>query len=86
MERIDTGPISAALDTLHGARKLPQKEAIQHLRSFLETVSPGDESKFATDARAALTMLITSIEAEGSASDDAWQRAIETMTSLANNS
>ncbi len=86
MMRINTGSISAALDALHGARKLPPTEAIEHLHSFLDTISPpGHESKFATEARAALNLLVARLETNGSASDDVWQRAIETMTSLANN-
>jgi len=86
MTRINTGSVSAALDTLHGARKLPPGEAIERLHSFLDTISPpGHESRFPADARAALNSLITSLETAGSATDDVWQRAIEAMTSLANN-
>ena len=86
MTRINTGSIAAALDTLHGARKLPPTEAIERLQSFSDTISPpGHESKFAADASAALKVVTTSLEVNGSASDDAWQHAIETMTTLANN-
>ena len=86
MTRINTGSVSAAIDTLHGARKLPPEEAIGHLRSFLDTISPpGHESGFAANARTALNTLITDLENNGSATDDVWQGAIETMTSLANN-
>jgi hypothetical protein len=86
MARINTGSISAAIDTLHGARKLPPDEAIERLRSFSDTVSPpGHDGKFTTDARTALNLLVTDLEKNGSASDDVWQGAIETMTSLANN-
>lgn len=86
MTRINTGSVSAALDTLHGARKLPPEEAIERLRSFLDTISPpGHDSKFASDASAALGLLINGLETNGSAGDDVWQGAIEKMTSLANN-
>jgi hypothetical protein len=51
MMRINTGSISAALDTLHGARKLPTEEAIERLGSFLDTISPpGHEGKLAVEA------------------------------------
>jgi hypothetical protein len=86
MTRINTGSISAAIDTLHGARKWPPAEAIEHLRSFLDTISPpGHNTKSALEARDALNLLISGLEMDGAAGDDVWQRAIETMTSLANN-
>jgi len=85
MARVNTGSISAALDTLHGARRLPPREAVERLRSFSETISPpGHEGKSPTDARVALDALIASLEKDGSATDDVWQGAIEKMTSLAN--
>ena len=87
MTRINTGSIAAALDALHGARKLPPDKAIEHLNSFLDVLSPlAPENKIAGDAFAALNLLVTSLEENGSATDDAWQHAVETMTSLANSS
>lgn len=86
MTRINTGSVSAAIDTLHGARKLPPTEAIERLQSFLDTIStPGHSGKSALDARDAMSLLINALKEDGSAGDDVWQRAIETMTSLANN-
>jgi hypothetical protein len=75
----------AALDTLHGARSLPPAEAIAELRDFLESIdtSVPDGPRFA-DASEALTVLVSQLETEGAATDDDWQRAIETMLSLAN--
>ncbi|MET0409075.1 MAG: hypothetical protein ABW006_11970 [Hyphomicrobium sp.] len=86
MTLINTGSVSAALDTLHGARKLPPAEAIEYLRSFLGTLSPpGHNTKSASDARDALSLLINKLETNGFAGNDVWQQAIATMTSLANN-
>jgi hypothetical protein len=75
----------AALDTLHGARGLPPAEAIAKLRDFLESIdtSVPDGPRFA-DASEALRVLVSQLETEGAAKDDDWQRAIETMLSLAN--
>ena len=80
-----TGAIAAALDSLHGARKLPAAEAVEHLDSSLDVILPmAHENKIAGDACAALNVLATDLEESGSATDDAWQHAIETMTSLPN--
>jgi hypothetical protein len=76
---------TAALDTLHGARGLPSKEAAAHLRDFLDSISsPVSNSNRLSGASGALKSLVDKLEAEGSASDDDWQSAIETMLSLAN--
>jgi hypothetical protein len=45
--------VTAALDTLHGARSLPPEEAIAELRDFLE------------EASAALMILVSQLEREG---------------------
>jgi hypothetical protein len=76
---------AAALDTLHGARELPAPEATVKLRDFLNSISSSipDSSRLA-HASSALKNLVGELEAEGSASDDDWQSAIETMLSLAN--
>ena len=76
---------TAALDTLHGARGLPSKEAATRLRDFLALInSPVANSDRLSGASGALKRLVEKLEAEGSASDDDWQSAIETMLSLAN--
>jgi hypothetical protein len=75
----------AALDTLHGARGLPPAEATAKLHDFLESIdtSVPDGPRFA-DASEARRILVSQLETEGTATDDDWQRAIETMLSLAN--
>jgi hypothetical protein len=77
---------TAALDTLHGARSLPPEEAIAQLRDFLESINTSavpDGPRLA-DASDALMILVSQLEMGGSATDDDWQHAIETMLSLAN--
>jgi hypothetical protein len=76
---------AAALDTLHGARGLAPENATSKLRDFLNSISsPIAESSRLADASSSLKRLIQKLETEGSASDDDWQEAIETMLSLAN--
>lgn len=75
---------TAALETLRGARSLRAEEAATKLRDFMQSIgSPVPESPRLSDASAALNVLITSLEENGSATDDAWEHAIETMLSLA---
>jgi hypothetical protein len=75
----------AALDTLHGARGLPAEEAVARLRDFLVSISSHvPNSPRLADASGALNSLIQTLETTGSASNDDWQEAIETMLSLAN--
>jgi hypothetical protein len=85
MARINTGVVAAAIDTLHGARRLPPAEAVEKLTSFLDSLSGEPESKFSADAMAALDKLVTSLRQKGSAADDTWGHAIDTMVSLSNN-
>src|SRR5580698_5087228 len=75
----------AALDTLHGARGLPPAEAVAKLHHFLESIdtSVPDGPRFAV-ASEALRILASQLETDGTATDDDWQHAIETMLSLAN--
>jgi hypothetical protein len=76
---------SAASDTLHGARELPPEEAAAKLRDFLSSISsPLANSARLADSSAALKGLVEKLEQGGSASNDDWQQAIETMLSLAN--
>lgn len=76
---------TAALDTLHGVRSLPAGEAAAQLRYFLESINTSvpDSPRFA-DASAALRALISRLEMGAVATNDDWERAIETMLSLAN--
>ena len=78
---------AAALETLRGARGLPPAEAAAMLRDFLASISsPIPESDRLADASGALRTLVDSLEKDGTAGDDAWEHAIETMLSLANES
>jgi hypothetical protein len=85
MARINTGVVAAAIDTLHGARRLPPAEAVEKLTSFLDSLSAEPEGKFSADAMAALDKLVTSLREKGSAANDTWGHAIDTMVSLSNN-
>jgi hypothetical protein len=76
---------AAALDTLHGAREHPAAEAAAKLRNFLNSISSHiPDSPRLSEASDALTSRVTNLEEQGSATDDDWQSAIETMLSLAN--
>jgi len=76
---------TAALETLHGARSLPPAEAAAKLRDFVDSIGtilpPTDRL---ADASGALRTLVSQLESEGTATDDAWEHAIETMLSFAN--
>jgi ABC-type transporter Mla subunit MlaD len=85
MARINTGVVAAAIDTLHGARRLPPEEAVEKLDSFLDALSAESDGKFIDSAKASLSKLVSSLREQGSATDDVWGQAIETMVSLSNN-
>lgn len=74
------------LHILHGARSLPLGKAIEALQPFLNEMShrvPGAD-RFADASANAVTALVQSLDARGSATDDAWQAAIESTLSFAN--
>jgi hypothetical protein len=76
---------TAALDTLHGARELPAAEAAAKLRDFLNAISSHIPDRAPlSQASGALNNLVSNLEDQGSASNDDWESAIETMLSLAN--
>jgi hypothetical protein len=76
---------TAALDTLHGARSLPPADAIAKLRDFLESIDTSvPDSPRLADASGALKVLISELKMGEAATNDDWERAIETMLSLAN--
>jgi hypothetical protein len=84
MSNIDGQIAAAALDILNGARSLPAKQAAERLRDFLTPMNSSEpKSDRLADATAALDSLVTHLEEGGSASNDTWQHAIETMVSLA---
>jgi hypothetical protein len=76
---------TAAIDTLQGARGLPTAQAAGKLRDFLNSIcsSIPDSARLA-DASAALKALVHKLEKGEPSKDDDWERAIETMHSLAN--
>jgi hypothetical protein len=74
------------LHILHGARSLPLGKAIEALQPFLNEMRhriPGND-RFADASANAVIALVQSLEARGSATDDAWQAAIESTLSFAN--
>jgi hypothetical protein len=76
---------TAALDTLHGARSLPPGEASAKLRDFWESINTSiPDSQRLAEASDALKKLVSQLETAGVADNDTWERAIETMLSLAN--
>jgi hypothetical protein len=75
-----------ALHILHGARSLPLGKAIAALQPFLNVMRhriPGAD-RFADASADAVTELVQSLETRGVATDDAWQAAIESTLSFAN--
>jgi hypothetical protein len=78
---------TAALETLHGARGLPPAEATAKLRDFMDSIGTiVPPTARLAEASGALRTLINQLESDGSATDDTWEDAIETMLSFANES
>jgi hypothetical protein len=78
---------TAALETLHGARGLPSAEAKAKLRDFADSIGTTfPPTARLADASAALRTLVNQLETKGTATDDSWEYAIETMLSFANES
>jgi len=71
---------------LHGARGLPVAEAIEALRPFINTMRSHDagSDRLADVSAAAVSALVQRLEADGAATDDLWQGAIESSLSFAN--
>ena len=78
---------TAALETLHGTRGLPPAEATAKLRDFVDSIGTilPPTARLA-DASDALRTLVNQLDAERAATNDAWEHAIETMLSFANES
>jgi hypothetical protein len=78
--------IGDVLHLLHGARSLPAAEAIEALRPFMNTMRGRDSGsdRFAAASAAAVSALVQRLEAEGAATDDLWEEAIESSLSFAN--
>jgi hypothetical protein len=78
--------IGDVLHILHGARSLPPAEAIEALRTFMNTMRGRDSGsdRFAAASAAAVSALVQRLEAEGAATDDLWEEAIESSLSFAN--
>jgi hypothetical protein len=77
---------TAALETLHGARGLPPAEATARLRDFADSMRTLPKTARLEDASGALGTLVDQLQSQGAATDDAWEYAIETMLSYANES
>jgi hypothetical protein len=75
---------TAALEVLHGARGLPAAEAAAKLGEFADSMGVLPETDRFADASGALRKLIGELRSKGAASDDAWEYAIQTMLSYAN--
>jgi hypothetical protein len=78
--------IGDVLHILHGARSLPPAEAIEALRPFMNRMCGRDSGsdRFAAASAAAVSALVQRLEAEGAATDDLWEEAIESSLSFAN--
>jgi hypothetical protein len=78
---------TAALETLHGARGLPPAEATAKLRDFADSIGTVlAPTARLVDASGALRTLVDQLQSQGTATDDTWEYAIETMLSYANES
>jgi hypothetical protein len=78
---------TAALETLHGARGLPSAEAAAKLHDFADSIGTiFPPTARLADASGALRTLVNQLETDGTATDDPWEYAIETMLSFANES
>lgn len=78
---------TAALETLHGARGLPPAEATAKLRDFMDSIGTiVPPTARLAEASGALRTLVNQLESDGSATDDTWEDAIETMLSFTNES
>jgi hypothetical protein len=78
--------INDVLHILHGARSLPAAEAVEALRPFMNTMHDraAGNDKFSDASTAAVSALLQRLEAEGVATDDLWENAIESSLSYAN--
>src|ERR1700727_3142248 len=76
---------TAALETLHGARGLPPAEGTAKLRDFADSIGTAlTPTARLADASGALRTLVDQLQSQGTATDDTWEYAIETMLSYAN--
>lgn len=78
--------IRGVVHVLHGARSLPSVEAVEALRPFVNTMSnqPSENDRLADASAAAVDALVRRLEADGVATDDLWEEAIEASLSFAN--
>jgi len=78
--------VNDILHILHGARSLPPAAAVEALRPFINTMRdrvPGSD-RFANASTAAVSALVQRLEADGAATNDLWEQAIESSLSFAN--
>jgi hypothetical protein len=78
--------VNGVLHILHGARSLSPAEAVEALRPFMNAMGnrvPGFD-RLADASAAAVSALVQRLEADGIATDDLWEEAIESSLSFAN--
>ena len=78
--------VNDVLHTLHGARSLSPAEAVERLRPFMNTMGnrASGIDRLADASAAAVSALVQRLEADGVATDDLWEEAIESSLSFAN--
>jgi hypothetical protein len=78
--------VNNVLHILHGARGLPFAEAVAALRPFMNTMRnrASGSDRLANASAAAVGALVQRLEADGGATDDLWEEAIESSLSFAN--
>jgi hypothetical protein len=74
------------LHILHGARGLPTVEALEALQPFMDTMRYriSGSNRLAEASVTAVDALVRGLEAKGEASNDLWEKAIESSLSFAN--
>ena len=78
--------VNGVLHILHGARSLEPAEAVEALRPFMNTMGnrASGIDRLADASAAAVSALVQRLEANGVATDDLWEEAIESSLSFAN--
>jgi len=78
--------VNGVLHILHGARSLSPAEAVEALRPFINTMGnrASGVDRLADASAAAVSALVQRLEADGVATDDLWEEAIESSLSFAN--
>jgi hypothetical protein len=79
-------PVNDVLHILHGARSLSSAEAIEALQPFMNMIGnrASGIDRLADASAAAVSALVQRLQADGVATDDLWEEAIESSLSFAN--